>query len=184
MNRIIARRPRAVGVLAVAGGLTLGGFVFLPSALASGGQAFISFACTNATSDASTVSADLAALQYGGTLRLSGTCDVGSLTVPAGITLEGTEGSDINKSTGTQIDGNLTETDGESTTISSLQVYCAGSGNGITLDGWQDTVTHVTVTDCDNGIELDNPTNGTGNHVNDRITDNFIQDSADRKSVV
>lgn len=173
MRLSTARRSRAAGALVFAAGLTVGASYLIPSAEASGAQTSLSYACMGGTGDAGTISSDLAQLQQGGALRLSGTCDVGSLAVPADITLEGTEGSDPN--VGTQLNGNLTESDGESSTIRDLQVNCNGRGNGITLDGWQDTVTHVTVSNCVNGIELDNPTNGTGNHVNDRITDNFIQ---------
>jgi hypothetical protein len=44
------------------------------------------------------------------------------------------------------------------------------------LQGWQDTVTGVTVTDCVDGIELSIGNNS--GHVNDRITNNFIQESS------
>jgi Periplasmic copper-binding protein (NosD) len=168
-------RPRytlaAAAVCAMAAALFLLG-VLQPDAKAQGGQAFISYACADSSADATSIGTDLSSLQEGGTLLLSGTCDAGAITVPSDITLEGTEGSDSN--VGTQVDGNLTETSSESTTIRDLQVNCGGSGAGIQLDGWQDTVTGVTVTDCVDGIELYSA-GGSGNHVNDRITNNFIQ---------
>lgn len=172
MKHFAAWRSRSAGVLALATVLAVGGSLVLPHAFAAGGQAFISYACTGGASDAGTVTSDLSSLGQGGTLLLAGTCDVGSLTVPADVTLEGTESSD--SGVGTQLNGNLTETSGESTTIQDLQVNCGGSGTGIELEGWQDTVTHVTVDECYYGIELYS-SSGTGNHVNDRITDDFIE---------
>ena len=157
--------------------VVLTGALIVPGALASGTSSFTSYNCKGSSADGSTISTDLSSLAQGGTLSLSGDCGSPSslltISVPADVTLEGTEGSDNNF--GTEIFGHLTETSSESTTIKSLQVDCNnGNFSGITLDGWQLTVENVTVDNCKNGIELDNPSNGNGNAVNDRIDDNFI----------
>jgi hypothetical protein len=173
-----------IGALIAVSGLGIG-LLAAASADASGSQAFISYACqdsTGATGDAATIASDLGSLQQGGTLLLSGVCDATTVSggtaiaVPAGITLEGTGA--LSAADGTVIDGTITETASEDmgpVVIRGLQVNCGGSGTGVTSNGWDVTIEYVQTTDCVNGIELANPSDATGNHVNDQINHNFLE---------
>lgn len=138
-------------------------------------QATAAVACTGSSGDSASLSRALASLQAGGVLTVSGTCDLTStLSLPTGVTLQGTEGSGGGS---TQLDGNVTYTGGGSVTIQGLEIDCHKSGTGLVLQGWQLTVERVTVTDCVNGVELTNPSKAAGDHVNDRIVADFIEGS-------
>jgi hypothetical protein len=139
-------------------------------------QTLTTYACTDTATDGTTINSDLTSLQQGGTLLLSGTCDAGTITVPQGVTLEGTGG--MTSVGGTIIDGTISETDAGPVVIQELQVNCEGAENaaGLTLDGHDLTIEHMKITDCTYGIELYSAS-GTGNHVNDQINDNFINDT-------
>jgi hypothetical protein len=146
---------------------------------ASGTTAFTSFHCTGVAGDGTTINSDLSALSEGGTLLVAGNCGAsGSLltiSLPSGVTLRGTEGSDPN--IGTTIFGHIAGASGnaESNTVEDLQVNCGGSGVAVKLDGWRENVNHITTTNCVTGIELDNSSQGTGNRVNSLIENNFLQ---------
>ena len=145
------------------------------SAGAQGTNAFTSYACAGGAADGTTISTDLSGLQEGGTLLLSGTCGSSthtiSVSLPAGVTLEGSEDPDTND--GTQIDGNITDSgSGEGDTIMGLTVNCEGTGAGLDLDGWREKVQYVTTTDCVDGLEL---VSSTGGNVNDSFTNDFFQ---------
>jgi hypothetical protein len=173
-----------IGALIAVAGLGVG-LLVAAAANASGSQAFISYACQDSTGtngDAANISADLGSLQQGGTLLLSGVCNATSVSggsaiaVPAGVTLEGTGG--LGATDGTVIAGTITETAGQNmgpVVIRGLQVDCGGSGTGVTSNGWDVTIEYVQTTDCVNGIQLDNPSDGTGNHVNDQINHNLLE---------
>lgn len=171
-------RTKLAGSMLALGVLAAGGTLAAGSAGAAGTNTFSTYGCQDTRADSTAISQALAGLQVGGTLMLSGKC-LADISVPVGVTIEGTNTPDNSATVhGTVINGSITASGGYPSTIRDMQVLCqSGTNNGITLNGFEQTVTHVTIYGCTNGIELDNPGGGTGDHVQDRITNNWIRSS-------
>jgi parallel beta-helix repeat protein len=162
----------ALGVLAASGALAAG------NAGAAGTNTFSTYGCQdNAKADNSAISKALTGLQLGGTLMLSGEC-LANISVPSGVTIEGTNTPNPSGTDGTVINGSITASGRYPSTIQDMEIICrSGTNNGITLDGFEQTVTHVTVYKCTDGIKLDGPAKVKGAEVQDRITNNWIRSS-------
>jgi Right handed beta helix region len=167
-------RTKLAGSVLTLGTLAVGGALVAGGAGASATNTFSTYGCQDTSADSGAISTALAGLQPGGTLMLSGEC-LANISVPAGVTIEGTNTPNPNGADGTVINGSITASGGYPSTIRDIEIICQSSttDNGITLDGFEQTVTHVTIYECNYGIEL----NGTSGNIQDRITNNWIRSS-------
>jgi hypothetical protein len=170
-------RTKLAGSVLALGTLAAGGLLVASSAGAAGTNTFSTYSCQDVSGDSTGISTALAGLQSGGTLMLSGEC-LANISVPIGVTIEGTNTPDPGGADGTVINGSITASGGFPSTIRDMEIICpSNTDNGITLDGYEETVTHVTIYECNYGIELNNSTGGSGANIQDRITDNWIRTS-------
>jgi parallel beta-helix repeat protein len=166
-------RTKLAGSVLALSALAAGGVLVAGNAGAAGTNTFSTYSCKDTSADSSAISTALAGLQPGGTLMLSGEC-LANISVPIGVTIEGTNTPNPSGADGTVINGSITASGGYPSTIRDMEIICqSDTDNGITLDGFEQTVTHVTIYECNDGIEL----NGTSGNIQDRITNNWIRSS-------